>query len=450
MPRILLLATTTGYQTRAFGEAAERVGADLVFATDRCHVLDDPWRDEAIPVRFYDEAASVAAILEADRVRSIDGVVVVGDRPTVIGAQVMQALGLPGHPPEAARVSQNKQLTRERLRDAGLPVPWFVAASVDADAAALAASIAFPCVVKPLALSGSRGVIRADDAASFAAAFDRLRALLQSPDVRAERSDAHDAALIEGFIPGREYALEGLMHHGDLQVLALFDKPEPLDGPFFEETIYVTPSWAPASEQAAIVEGVRRAAAAIGLRHGAIHAECRVNDAGVFVLEVAARPIGGLCARALRFEKRGRESFRADPLPVPPAALLAQIDASAVEKRGRESLEDLLLRHALGESTTGWQREPDASGVMMIPIPQRGVFRGVAGLEDARAEAGVDDIRITAKADQRLVPLPEGASYLGFIFARGDTPIAVTHALHAAHSRLRFRVDAELPVVLTH
>lgn len=206
MPRILLLATTTGYQTRAFGEAAERIGADLVFATDRCHVLDDPWRDEAIPVRFYDEPSSVAAILEADRARPIDGVVVVGDRPTVIGAQVMQALGLPGHPPDAARVSRNKLLSRERLCETGLPVPWFVATSADADAAALATAVAFPCVVKPLALSGSRGVIRADDAASFVSAFDRLRALLQSPDVRGERSDAHDAALIEAFIPGRDHA----------------------------------------------------------------------------------------------------------------------------------------------------------------------------------------------------------------------------------------------------
>jgi hypothetical protein len=435
----LLLATTTGYQTRAFGEAAERLGADLVFATDRCHMLDDPWRDEAIPVRFYDEAASVEAILEADRVRPIDGVLVVGDRPTVIAAQVIQALGLPGHPPEAAGVSRNKQLTRERLREAGLPVPWFVATSVDADAASLATSVAFPCVVKPLALSGSRGVIRADDAASFVAAFDRLRALLQSPDVRAERSDAHDAALIEGFIPGREYALEGLMLHGDLQVLALFDKPEPLDGPFFEETIYVTPSLAAAGEQAAIVDGVRRAAAAIGLRHGPIHAECRVNDAGVFVLEVAARPIGGLCARALRFAETGKG-----------AVPLFREGSSEKGVRPLFSLEDLLLRHALGESTADWAREPEASGVMMIPIPQKGVFRGVSGLEEARALAGVDDIRITAKADQRLVPLPEGASYLGFIFARGDTPAAVVRALHAAHSRLRFRVDAELPIVLSH
>jgi hypothetical protein len=432
MARVLVLATTTGYQTRAFGEAAGRLGVDLVFATDRCHVLEDPWRDAAIPVRFHDEAASVAAILASAADRPIDGVLVVGDRPTVIGAMVMEALGLPGHPPAAAAIARNKQLTRERLRDRGLPAPWFIAARLFPETPALAGPPSFPCVVKPLALSGSRGVIRADDPASFAAALARLRAMLRSPDVRAERNEAHEWALIEAFIPGREYAVEGVMHHGEAQVLALFDKPEPLDGPFFEETIYVTPSSAAEAAQVAILDGVRRAARAIGLRHGPIHAECRVNDRGVYVLEVAARPIGGLCARALRFahagiRDRGRVMRLIDPAaPIP--------------------LEELLLRHALGESPAGWHREPDASGVMMIPIPHRGVFRRVKGVESAGMVPGIDDVRITAKSDQLLIPLPEGASYLGFIFAHGGTPGAVADALRAAHGRLQFEIDAELPI----
>ncbi len=422
MPRVLLLATTTGYQTRAFGDAAERLGVDLVFATDRCRNLDDPWRDAAIPIRFHDEEASVAAIVAAAAARPFDGVLVVGDRPTVISARVTEAFGLPGHPSGAAVIARNKLLTRERLRDAGLPAPWFVTTPISADPAALASSISFPCVVKPLALSGSRGVIRADDDAGFAAAFERLRALLRSPEVRAERSEANEGALVEDFIPGREYALEGLLHHGELHVLALFDKPEPLDGPFFEETIYVTPSSSSEAEQAAIVDAVREAARAIGLRHGPIHAECRVTPSNrqVFVLEVAARPIGGLCARALAFVGSTRESM---------------------------PLEELLLRHALGESPTGWRREADASGVMMIPIPQRGIFRRVSGLDEARAVSGIVDVRITAKADQLLVPLPEGASYLGFIFARGTTAFEVVRALQSAHARLRFDVAADVPIV---
>jgi biotin carboxylase len=417
MSRVLLLATTTGYQTRVFGDAASRLGVDLVFATDRCHVLEDPWRDSAIPIRFHDEPASVAAIIEAARVDPIDGVLVVGDRPTVIAAEVARVLGLPGHPPGAAAAARNKQLSRERFRDAGLPVPAFQTAPINAE---LPTPVSFPCVVKPLALSGSRGVIRADDPESFRTAFVRLRAILESPEIRAERNAAHDAVLIEEFIPGRELALEGVLHQGALHVLALFDKPDPLDGPFFEETIYVTPSLLPQWEQRAIVDAVARAVAAIGLRHGPIHAECRVNDRGAFVLEVAARPIGGLCARALRFERT---------------------DGAWC------SLEELLLRHAVGEPLDGWRRERCGSGVMMIPIPRRGVFRDVNGIAQARAVSGVDDVQITAKADQRLVPLPEGASYLGFIFARGPSAESVECALRAAHAQLRFTVDPELPVV---
>jgi biotin carboxylase len=276
--------------------------------------------------------------------------------------------------------------------------------------------------VKPVALSGSRGVIRADDPASLALALERLGALLRSPEVRAERNDAHATALVEGFIPGREYAIEALLDHGRLQVLAIFDKPEPLDGPFFEETIYVTPSALPPEEQDRIVAAVRAAAAAIGLHHGPVHAECRVNDAGVFVLEVAARPIGGLCARALTFSATG----------TPESAI---------------GLEELLLRHALGEDPGAWRRERDASGVMMIPIPRRGILRGVDGVDAARAVPDVVEIRITAKPDQRLVPLPEGASYLGFIFARAASPSSVEQALRAAHERLTFVVDPELQVL---
>jgi predicted ATP-grasp superfamily ATP-dependent carboligase len=423
MSRILLLATTTGYQTRAFGEAAGQLGVDLVFATDRCHMIEDPWRDQAIPIRFHDEAAAVSAILASTALRPLDGILVVGDRPTVIGARAAHALGIPGHSAEAVAIARNKQRTRERLQAAGLPVPWFLATTIAVDPLNVARSIRYPAVVKPVALSGSRGVMRVDDPDALLAAFSRLRTLLQSPDIRAERNDAHDSVLVEGFIPGREYALEGLLHHGVLHVLALFDKPDPLDGPFFEETIYLTPSAATSSESAAIVDAVTRAVSAIGLQHGPVHAECRVSDDGVYVLEVAARPIGGLCARALRFEKRGRESLPAQ---------------SAV------SLEELLLRHALGESPDKWGRESFASGVMMIPIPHRGIFRRADGVDEARAVAGIADVNVTAKPDQLLIPLPEGASYLGFIFARADQPGEVDRALRTAHRRLRFAIDPEI------
>jgi ATP-grasp domain/L-amino acid ligase C-terminal domain 2/ATP-grasp N-terminal domain len=431
--RVLVLATTTGYQTRAFGDAAAQLGVELVFATDRCHLIEDPWQDGAIAIRFYDEAASVSAIVAAAADRPIDGIVVVGDRPTVIAARVAEALGLPWHPPDAAAIATNKLRTRERLRDAGLPVPFFLPISLSDQPSAM--SNAFPCVVKPVALSGSRGVMRADDERELAAAIERLRALMQSPDVRAERNEAHDTAIIEGFIPGREYAVEALLHEGTLQVLAIFDKPDPLDGPFFEETIYLTPSAAGEQEQRAIEGAVARAAAAIGLHHGAIHAECRVNPsarpgqaAGVFVLEVAPRPIGGLCARALRFAS----ASNLEPPAFSPPAI---------------PFEQLLLRHALGEDVRAWRRESGASGVMMIPIARRGIYRGVDGVDAARAVPFVDDVRITAKPDQLLIPLPEGASYLGFIFARAASAGEVEGALRAAHARLQFTIAAEFPVL---
>jgi hypothetical protein len=285
----------------------------------------------------------------------------------------------------------------------------------------------FPCVVKPLGLSGSRGVMRADSVEEFEAAIVRVRELLMRPEIRALREPEHDEVIVEGFIAGREYALEGLLEHGALRVLAIFDKPDPLDGPFFEETIYVTPTALSDYEAREVAGTIAHAAAAMGLRHGPIHAECRVNEAGVFVLEIAGRPIGGLCARALRFASATTASRGDDVL----------------------SLEELLMRHASGESLDGYGREAGASGVMMIPIPRRGYFKGVTGDDEARRISGVDDVVMAAKVDQLLEPLPEGASYLGFIFARGDQPADVVTALRAAHAALAFRIDAAPAIAVT-
>jgi biotin carboxylase len=230
------------------------------------------------------------------------------------------------------------------------------------------------------------------------------------------RTGLEDAILIERYIPGQEYALEGVLNDGELQVFAIFDKPDPLDGPFFEETIYLTPSALAGSDAGRVADHVSRAAAALGLRHGPVHAECRINPEGVFVLEVAPRPIGGLCSRVLRFGGGGI------------------------------SLEEVLLRHAAGEDVRRFRREAPAAGVMMVPIPRRGLLKRVEGLEEAGAVAGIDDVRITAKTDQLLEPLPEAGSYLGFIFARGEDPARVDAALRESHRRLRFVIDAPIAV----
>ena len=419
MKRVLIIATTTGYQIRSFGEAAVKLGVRLVFASDRCDQLDDPWWDQAIPIRFHDETASLRSILDAAGSAAPDGVIAVGDRPVTIAARVNESLGLPGNPTAAALASRYKLQSRRMLEAAGLPVPAFQAVSFTGDPAKISLSLSYPVVLKPLAMSGSRGVIRADNTCEFVSAFNRIRALLEQPDVRAERDGAHGTLLIESFIPGREYALEGVLTDGRLQSFAIFDKPDPLDGPFFEETIYVTPSREPEDVQSQIVSTVAAGASAIGLRHGPLHAECRVNDRGVYVLEIAARPIGGLCSKALRF----------------------------VSPHDEASLEEVLLRHALGEDVSHFSRERAASGVMMIPIPRRGIYKGVEGEREACGVADIVDLKITAKPDTKVTPLPEGKSYLGFIFAHAPTPLEVEQALRAAHAKLRFQIDREIAIV---
>jgi biotin carboxylase len=346
-------------------------------------------------------------------------VIAVGDRPTVLAAHVSAALGLPGNPPVATETSRNKLAARRAFAAAGLLTPHFEVVSIS-ESQSPHTSLAYPVVVKPLALSGSQGVIRADDAASLAQAMDRVTRLLRTTDIAIERDNAHEYVLIETFIPGKEYAIEGVLTDAAFQVFTIFDKPDSLDGPFFEETIYVTPSRASAKTQEAIVGAIASAIRILGLRHGPVHAECRVNDQGIYVLEVASRPIGGLCSKAIRFSTGGG---------------------------GFATLEEVLLRHALGEPVETYRRINRASGVMMIPIPRRGVYRGVSGVENARRIAGIDDVIITAKPDGTLVPLPEGRSYLGFIFATADSPASVEDALRRAHERLDFSIDRDVTLI---
>jgi len=389
--RVLLIAATTGYQTRAFSEVARKIGFELVLGTDRCHVLDDPWGDQAIPLRFEDPAEGIASLVARG---PFDGIAAVGDRPAYVAALAAQRLGLPFSPPPAVLAAKNKFLAREKFRASGLLAPQYQV--LDQPGGILR----YPCVLKPLGLSGSRGVIRANDTAEFAAAFARIKNISSEPSV-----------LVEDFIPGHEYALEGIVSRGALHALALFDKPDPLDGPFFEETIYVT---IPMRHE--IADVTQRAIAALGLTDGPIHAEMRVNDAGVWMLEVAARPIGGLCSRVLRFT-------------------------------GGALWEEVILRHAVGESVSNVRLEEGAHGVMMIPIPRAGIYQGVSGDQEARAVEGIEEIVITAKPGQAMIPLPEGASYLGFIFARTENPERAAEALRHAHARLKFDFAAVLPVV---
>jgi formate-dependent phosphoribosylglycinamide formyltransferase (GAR transformylase) len=406
--KLLLLGATTGYQTRSFAEAAERLGFELVLATDRCHVLDNPWGDGAIALRFEDPEGAANVLAAQARV---DGIVAVGDRTTYLAALAAERMGIRYNSPDSAFACRNKFIARERFRAAGLQVPQFYRVPVTDDPHRAAEPTSYPCVLKPLGLSASRGVIRANNPAEFAAAFQRITALLRDPDILRLKEEQDRFIQVESFIEGREFALEGIVTRGNFRILALFDKPDPLDGPYFEETIYVTPSREADETQQNIVRTTESAVKAIGLTHGPVHAEMRVNSRGVWMLEIAARPIGGLCARVL------------------------------------PGLEERILRHAAGEDVGEIALPTRSAGVMMIPIPKEGIYVSTEGLEQARSTSGVEDVIITAKAGQKLIPLPEGASYLGFIFARGSSPDQVELALRAAHDHLRFEIAAALPVV---
>jgi biotin carboxylase len=416
MPRLLILASKLGYQTRSFAEAARAVGAEVVFATDRCHQLEDPWSDGAIAVRFDQPEDAARRIVQQALLRPVDGLIALGDRPTTTAAYAARALGVAYNRPEGVENCRSKLRQREVLRGAGLPVPGFFSFRLGKRLDRILPRVEFPCVVKPLRLAASQGVIRANNAEEFRAAVERIQKLLESPEIQVTREEELDRLLVERYIPGGEVAVEGLLTRGRLRILAIFDKPDPLEGPYFEETIYVTPSRLPEEMQERIADCAAATVRALELDHGPVHAEFRVNEQGPWVLEAAPRPIGGLCSRALRFGPQ------------------------------RMLLEELLVRHALRLPGSDLDRETDASGVMMIPVPKTGVLEGVFGEDDARATPGIEDVRITARLHDLIAAWPEGSSYLGFIFARGPSPEEVEAALRLAHSRLRFEIVPRLPV----
>ena len=418
--RILLFATKLGYQTRSFQRAADRLGVDLAYVTDRCSHLDDPWNDQALPVHFELPEGAAAKVLESQRGLPVDGVLAVGDRPTVTAAYVARGLGLPHNHPASVEACRSKLRMREVFRDAGLPVPWFQSVKLEPMPEPALLGIRYPCVLKPLSLSASQGVVRANNCNEFVTGALRLKRLLDSPEVRSTREPHLDQMLVEGYLEGREVAVEGLLTKGELRVLTIFDKPDPLEGPYFEESIYVTPSRLSEADQRSIETSFVNAVRALGLSHGPVHGEFRLNAQGVWPIEVAARPIGGLCARALRFV-------------VP-------------EETDHLDLEELLLRHELEMPGAGAPREAQASAVMMIPVPHSGILDLVQGEEPARAIPGITSLEITARLHDFIAAWPEGSSYLGFLFARASTPAEAEQSLREAHRQLHFTLTPRLPV----
>ncbi len=385
--------------------AAHELGVAVTVACERRAAMSAVMGERALTLRLSDPSAAAEAIVARARDTPFAAIVGVDDQGVIAAALASERLGLPHNPPAAVALTRDKAAMRRALGSANVPQPRFVLLGAGDDVCAATRFVGLPCVVKPVSLSGSRGVIRADDVHQARAAVGRVRGILAAAGDR-----EHAPLLLESYLPGAEVAVEGLLNRGRLETLAIFDKPDPLEGPYFEETLYVTPSRLAAAVLAEVERGTALAARALGLREGPIHAELRVHEGGVSVLELAARSIGGHCSRALRF-------------------------GAGV------SLEQLILRHALGLPLEGLSRERVAAGVMMIPIPRGGTLTQVDGQERARAVPGIAGVEITIAPGRPVVPLPEGDRYLGFMFAHGPTPAAVERSLREAHSCLDIRIE---------
>ncbi len=404
----MILPSAT-YRAPDFLAAARDLGVAVTVASERRAAMSAVMGERALTLRLSQPAVAAEQIAQRALQTPFAAIVGVDDQGVMAAAVGAERLGLAHNPPDAVARTRDKAAMRRALAQAGVPQPRFALLPSGADVAAVVREVGLPCVVKPLGLSGSRGVIRANDGEQARLTVERVRGILASAQEPPEAP-----VLVESYLPGVEVALEGLLRGGRLEVLAVFDKPDPLEGPYFEETLYVTPSRLPMTVLAEVEAVTARAARALGLREGPIHAELRVDGERVSVLELAARSIGGLCSRALRF-------------------------CAGV------SLEQVILRHALGLGLEDLARESTASGVMMVPIPGAGVLRGVEGQQQARAVEGIGGLEITIARGRPVVPLPEGDRYLGFMFARAASPDAVERSLRVAHSLLRIRIEPHAP-----
>ena len=415
-PRILLLLPTRTYRATDFLEAALKLDVEVVVASEEAATTADLSPRQSLVLDIAAPTVATQTILEFADTHPITAIVGVDDDTTLLATIASAALGLPHNPVASAKATRDKHRLRDTLSTNGVSVPAYQRFSIYEDAVEIAKKlggdipVTFPCVIKPLSLSASRGVIRADTPAEFVEAFQRTTKLLHALQEAAEITSQEHASqylLVEDYIPGIEVALEGILLDGELKTLALFDKPDPLEGPFFEETLYITPSRLSAEIQDTLHHATAEAASALGMQHGPVHAELRYNDEGAHLIEIAARTIGGLCSRTLRFGTG-------------------------------MSLEELVIRHAIGQPVEALQREQQAAGVMMIPVPKAGILGEVRGKTAAYHVDGIVEVSITIPIGGEVVPLPEGARYLGFIFARAETPAAVEAALREAHRRLEF------------
>jgi biotin carboxylase len=410
--RILLLFPAQSYRVESFVTAARRLGIGLVLGTD----LPGSFARHGLPLIAIDfrQPKEASAAIEAHvQAAQLDGIVPTNESSAVVAALAAERLGLPHVKATAVYAARNKRLMRELFAEAGVPGPQFIVLEPSEDPKKLLPAVRFPCVVKPTMLTGSQGVIRANDPAELLAAVRRVRTILARHGSDASSDPDFYHLLVEDYIPGREVAVEAVVSGGRFRLLAMFDKPDDLVGPYFEETLYITPSRLPSPVQSAVLEVAEQAARAIGLSQGPLHVELRIDGPRIAVVEIAGRSMGGLCSRVL--------------------------------DRVTGPLEDIILSQAAGlelpinETTrANGQVRKLAAGVMMMPIPRSGVLRRVTGMQAARAVPGVEGVTLAIEPGESIRVLPDGASYLGFIFALGATPAEVEQSLRASFAELEF------------
>jgi biotin carboxylase len=404
MTRIVVILPSSTYRAGEFVKASAELGVELIVASEGEAPIE--MGDRYLQIDCSDVEAAAAQIVALGDTSQIDGIVAADDTGVVVAAVAGQKLGLPSNDPDAARATRDKAVMRRRLELGEVPQPrWATVNLSDDDAATVAESIGFPLVIKPLALSAGQGVIRVERPEDLADSAERSRAILRST------GQANETLLLESYMEGSEVAVEGLVANGNLLALAIFDKPVESVGKGFEETILITPSRHEASVQTEILRVAAQAVRSLGLSQGPVHIELMVSGDKVRIIEVAGRSIGGLCSRSLSF---------------------GLMDTS---------LESLILRNAIGRDKPELRRSPEASGVLMLPIPRGGTLAGFEGLDEVRGQEAITGVEITARPGDVVAPPPEGGRYIGFVFAEAKTPEAVEMVLKKAMSTIEVIIE---------
>jgi len=399
--RVLVIAPHASYRTSAFIKAANNLNVDILIASQGEHSIVSDYV-QGLHLDFQKENQAIETILAEAKKHDFTGIIGTDDTTTELAAKVAEKLSLPHNDPQAVKIAQRKDLARLSLKKSDIKIPQFDLLSTAKPLLEQTIQVNFPAVIKPVTLSASRGVIRVNDELELSQAVERIKNMLL--EERQIEQSIREILLLEDFIPGKEVAVEAMLHHGELDMLAIFDKPDPLEGPFFEETYYITPTSFSEKIQQKVKQTILEACQAYGLSEGPVHAECRINEKGVWILEVAARTIGGMCGRLLSLGTG-------------------------------HSLEELVLLHAMGKRVEVKKLET-AAGVLMIPIPKAGILKRVEGLLQAQRTPYINDVTIDVREGYELIPLPEGNSYLGFIFAEAPTVQKAEQALRDAHACL--------------